>query len=407
MSSDLNRHMSQMLGVFAELEDKFVRRFGDSKENSKWFFAPGRVNLIGEHIDYCGGLVLPATIERGTYAIARENNTKAIHVQSTLTPVPVSFTPDAVSYKKEDDWGNYPKGVFLEYFQKGANVPGLDILYHGNLPGGGLSRSASLEVCTALIIEAFSGFALDEDPVENRKKMALLCQKAENHFVGVNCGIMDQAAIALGKGGKATLLNCDTLEFVYVPVHLGDYRLIIVDSKKSRELSKSSYNERREDVERALKIIQKKYPVKNLCDLRMEQLPEVLVLLGDTRLEKRVRHVVSENRRVFSAYHALRSRELTIFGRILKESHISLQEDYEVTGKELDCLFDISNRLPGNLGARMTGAGFGGCFIALVHKGHVDEYIVSLEEGYRDIIGYPPECFTTSIGMEAVEIVRA
>jgi galactokinase len=392
--------------VFNEIETEFIKRFGTSKEKPRWFFAPGRVNLIGEHIDYCGGNVLPATIEMGTFAVARENRTDTIRVNSTLIPWSVSFTADAISYKKEDDWGNYPKGVFLEYIKSGAFIPGLDILYHSDLPGGGLSRSASLEICTAILIEAFSGYRLDADPRMNRKKMALLCQHAENHFIGVNCGIMDQAAIALGKPGKITFLNCATLDVDYIPVHWSDYRLMIIDSNKSRKLVESSYNECLEDVGRALTIIQKRYPVKNLCDLSMAQLPEVLSLLCDTRLKKRVRHVISENHRTSLAYEALKSGKLEEFGKALNASHISLRDDYEVTGKELDCLFDISRRFPGVLGARMTGAGFGGCFIALVQKDRVDMYKTAFGKEYQKIIGYPPTCYPVSIGVEPGEIKK-
>jgi len=395
----------KLIEVFTELEKQFHERFGATRPKTRWFFAPGRVNLIGEHIDYCGGHVLPASIDMGTFAVARENGQSTSRLYSTLMPNPVFFDAAAISHRQEDDWGNYPKGVFLEYHKKNAPIPGMDIMYHGNLPGGGLSRSASIEICTAMIVEAFSGFKLDEYPVENRKKMALLCQHAENHFVGVHCGIMDQAAVAMGKEGNAVYLNCDTLEFDYIPVEFKGYRLIIVDSNKDRKLSESRYNDRRKEMEQALAGLRSIFPIRNICDLTPDRLPEVSGVIGNRLLEKRVRHAVMENHRVELAYGALQAGKLEAFGRLLNESHRSLRDDYDVTGPELDCLFDVTGTLPGVLGSRMTGAGFGGCFIALVHKTRVDQYKNGLKQAYEKTIGYPPTCHIVTIGMEATEVI--
>ena len=389
--------------MFEKLKKEFYETFGNSDFPIKAFFVPGRVNLIGEHIDYCGGKVLPATLQMATYAIARRSGDKIVKMRSTSKDNHVTFSTDSIKYAPENDWGNYPMGVFNEYGSKFPLLEGSEILFHGNIPGGGLSSSASLEICTALIIESLNSYPLEKDYLENRKQMAWLCQHAENTFNGVNCGIMDQAAIALGKEKKAILMDCSNLDISYVDMELGDYEIIIMDSCKKRTLATSKYNERRQETEQSLEILQNHYDIKNLCDLTKSQLPQVLEYLNGDLLKKRTRHVISENDRVLKAYEALKCHDLSTFGQLMNESHLSLKNDFEVTGIELDCLYSNSVQLPGVLGARMTGGGFGGCAIALVHKDHCAVFKEQMEKRYTQEIGYPPMFYSTKIGYEAKE----
>jgi galactokinase len=389
--------------MFEKLKKEFYASYGDSDFPVKAFFSPGRVNLIGEHIDYCGGKVLPASLQMATYAIARKTGSKNIKMRSTSRENEVILSSESIIYAQENDWGNFPMGVFKEYQSKCPYLEGAEILFHGDIPGGGLSSSASLEVCTALIIESLNSFSLDKGHLENRKQMAWLCQHAENTFIGVNCGIMDQAAIALGKKDKAILMDCSNLDINYVDLNLGDYEIIIMDSCKKRALTASKYNERRQQTEQSLAILQKHFDIENLCDLTIEQLPKVLELLDNDLLRKRTRHVITENNRVLEAYAALKNNNLIAFGKLMNGSHLSLKDDYEVTGVELDSLFKHSIQLPGVLGARMTGGGFGGCAIALIHKDQTILFKKQIEERYTKEIGYPPEFYATKIGFEARE----
>ena len=396
-----------MKDLLLSLEEKFLKKYRGSTSDTLWFFAPGRVNLIGEHIDYCGGMVLPATIQMGTYAVVRQNHSDLIRMGSLLKPNSVVFPTQNMQYEKTDDWGNYPKGIFAEYAQRGVKIPGVDILFDGDIPGGGLSSSASLEVCTALLIEAITHFNSDPDPIKNRKQMALLCQHSENSFIGVNCGIMDQAAIALGDHGQATYLNCDTLEFSPVATDFGDYRLQIINSGKGHSLTDSAYNKRRQEYEEALHTVQKHLSVQSLCEIPGKQLEEALKLLDNPVLKKRARHVITENDRVKKALAALKTGKLKEFGDLLQGSHRSLQVDYEVTGKELDALFECCLEAQGVLGARMTGGGFGGCAIALVHNHHVENFQKTVAENYSKRIGLKPEFYSAQIGYKANQIVKA
>ncbi|MBT4526975.1 MAG: galactokinase [Deltaproteobacteria bacterium] len=391
--------------MFEQLEKKFYETYGKSNFPVKAFFVPGRVNLIGEHIDYCGGKVLPATLQMATYAIARKTGDSIVRMKSTFRDKQVDFSVESIKYASENDWGNYPMGVFNEYASRCSTLEGAEILFYGNIPGGGLSSSASLEICTALIIESLNSCKLDKDPLENRKQMAWLCQHAENTFNGVNCGIMDQAAIALGKEKKAILMDCSNLDISYVDMELGEHEIIIMDSCKKRTLAASKYNERRQETEQALEILQNHFEITNLCDLTIEQLPQVLEQLDSDLLKIRTRHVITENNRVLKAYKALGNNDLKAFGELMNDSHLSLKNDFEVTGIELDSLFNNSIRLPGVLGARMTGGGFGGCAIALVNKKQSTAFKAQIEKLYTEEIGYPPKFYSTKIGYEAKECV--
>ncbi len=398
--------MENQKKIFQKLEKIFELTFGQSPEKRQWFFAPGRVNLIGEHIDYCGGFVLPAALQMGTYAVARKTASSEIVMESTLMDNRVSFPTNAPVFLKSDGWGNYPKGVFAEYLNRGVLSQGLEILFHGDLPGGGLSSSASIEVCAALMIETFNQFHLSSEDLQNRKKIAWLCQHSENHFNGINCGVMDQGAVALGKKDHALLMDCRNLAIEYIPIDLGEYSLLIGNTCKARKLTDSKYNERRAEVERALAIIQKHQSVENLCEIKISDLENTLNLLDDPILIKRTRHIISENNRVHEAVDSLKKGRLTLFGQKLIASHQSLKNDYEVTGKELDTLVETGLSQPGVLGARMTGGGFGGCMIALVHQTQVEAFKKNVTEIYETQIGYPPEFYQTIAGPGAGEIQR-
>lgn len=396
--------MSMHLHPFQTLQTQFEEAFGKSNEELRFFFAPGRVNLIGEHIDYCGGKVLPATIQRGTYAIARRSSNAQMVLKSMQMENKVTFSPQHPTFLESDGWGNFPKGIVAEYLERGISCEGLEVLFHGNISGGGLSSSASLEVCMALILEAFSNIHLDADPFENQKQIAWLCQHSENTFNGLNCGIMDQGAIALGRSEQAMLMDCRTLDVEYIPVELGDYRILIGNTCKPRSLIESKYNERRSETEQALALLQTQFSIETLCELPPAQLQTALSLLEDPILKKRTRHIVLENHRVHLASQALSEGNLSSFGQLLVESHDSLRDDYEVTGPELDALVSASLDQPGVLGARMTGAGFGGCMIALVAENQIESFIHNVTRQYQEAIGYVPEFHETLVGPGAHEV---
>ena len=381
------------------LEEKFIEIYGEGE--IRIFHSPGRVNLIGEHIDYNGGYVFPCALDFGTYGLVRKRKDNKIRLASMNFSKTVYVDLCNIQYKEDDDWGNYIKGVIKVLLDEGYNVGGMDILVSGNIPNGaGLSSSASIEVLTGVIIdELFNKGEID------KVQLVKLCQRAENEFVGVNCGIMDQFAVGMGKKNKAILLNCDTLEYEYAEMELRDYILVIMNTNKRRALSESKYNERRTECEEGLRIINEHKKIDNLCKLNEEDFSNLRYLLEDDRIRKRVEHVVYENGRVKEAFKMLNEGNIKGFGELLKESHISLKDLYEVTGKELDTVVELSLECDGCIGARMTGAGFGGCAIALVEKNSVNSFIQYVKENYKDKIGYEPSFYLSSIGDGAKEII--
>lgn len=374
-----------------ELNEMFMTAYGYEDKNLLCFFSPGRVNLIGEHIDYNGGMVFPAAISIGVYGMMslKTNNIvrlRSLNANGEITiPLSTCIVNDPL-----DDWGNYPKGVIKYLLQKGFKLKGCDILFFSDLPNAsGLSSSAALEVLTGYMMMQGSG-----NNEIDRVKLALLCQKVENHFMKVNCGIMDQFSVAMGKKDNAILLNCETLAYNYIPFRLQDYSLVIINSNKSRGLADSKYNERRVECERALEVINKEKHYENLCQVEPQDI-ENLVL--DEMIKKRARHVVSENVRVKKAVHALKNGNLKEFGGLMTQSHRSLQYDYEVTGLELDTIVEEALKVDGCIGARMTGAGFGGCAIALVQNSSISEFKTKVSSNYTKITGLVPDFYTTVI----------
>lgn len=381
------------------LKEKFVELYGEGEV--RVFHSPGRVNLIGEHIDYNGGFVFPCALEFGTYGLVRVREDRKVNFATTNFDLKVAVDLDRVEFDKEDDWANYPKGVIKVMTEAGFKVGGMDILISGSIPNGaGLSSSASLEVLTAVIVDTlFNGGKAD------RVELVKLSQKAENTFVGVNCGIMDQFAIGMGRENKAILLDCGTLKYSYANVELGDYTLVIMNTNKHRALNESKYNERRAECDEALSILQKEKNISALCELTGEEFDKLQGLIEKENVRRRAKHAVYENERTKQAFEKLNEGKLEEVGELLTASHNSLRDLYEVTGRELDTIVEESLKVEGCIGARMTGAGFGGCAIALVKKDRVNEFKEEVRKNYYDIIGYEPSFYFSGIGQGTEEII--
>lgn len=357
------------------------------------FFCPGRVNLIGEHIDYNGGKVMPCAITRGTYVAVRRNTEAQFNFHAINFPEHASFPLQSSYSKTGREWYNYPLGIIDYFLQQGHMLSGIDFLFYGNLPvGSGLSSSASIEVLTGYVLSEL--FQLEISKTE----IAILSKETENSFIGMNCGIMDQFAVAMGEKGQAILLNCDTLEYNYIPFEIGDYVLAVINSRKERKLTESKYNERFAECHRALQLLQTTLDINNLCDIDTPTLEANLSVIDDIHLEKRVLHVVTENERVKQAAEVLRAGDLARFGELMYASHKSLRELYEVSGKELDAIVEFCAEYENCIGARMTGAGFGGCAIALVKRESFNDFAEKLSQYYTEQIGYSPEVFASEIG---------
>ncbi len=376
---------------------EFSARFGGSPEHI--FFCPGRVNLIGEHIDYNGGKVMPCAISLGTYMAVSKNKDRLLRFQSLDFPEKAALRLQESYTKAGKGWFNYPLGVINEILHDGNTISGLGMLFYGNLPiGAGLSSSASIEVVTIFALNKMFGLSISE------KEMALMGKKAENEFIGVNSGIMDQFAVVMGKKNKAILLNSDTLDYEYLPFETGDYALAIINSNKQRTLADSKYNERFAECGKALKALKKELDVTHLCDIDINSFEKHRHLINDPVLERRALHVISENFRVGEAAEALKANDLITFGKLMYASHQSLKDWYEVSGRELDTIVEFCRSYKDCIGARMTGAGFGGCAIALVEKNKFEDFSSKITEYYNEKIGYKPAVFASETGNGVKEI---
>jgi galactokinase len=375
------------------LEQKFKEVFG--KDAEQQFFAPGRVNLIGEHTDYNGGNVFPCAIDRGTYGLVskRADRTFRMYSENFADLGVMEFTLDELVNDKKHDWANYPKGVIKMFVEEGFKIDsGFDFLVSGNIPNGaGLSSSASIEMLTGIVLKDL--FHLSIDPIA----MALLGKKVENLFIGVNSGIMDQFAIAMGKKDHAILLDCNTLKYDYVPVVLKDEVIVIANTNKRRGLADSKYNERRAECDEALAELQTKLSIKALGELSIEEFEANKDLIKSPIRQKRAKHAVYENQRTLKAQKELSAGNLAEFGKLMNQSHISLRDDYEVTGVELDTLAALAWEQPGVVGSRMTGAGFGGCTVSIVKKDKVDDFIKNVGEAYKNKIGYAADFYIAAV----------
>lgn len=378
-----------------ELMLDFEKTFGN-KEKMTAYFSPGRVNLIGEHTDCYGGHVFPCALTFGTYAIARKRKDKLVRLYSKNfqeTGI-IEFNVDDLINIKEHNWANYPKGVIWAFGQKGFNIDeGFEILFYGNIPNGaGLSSSASIELVTSVIIKDL--FNLEIDMI----KMIQISKLAENKFIGVNSGIMDQFAIGMGKEKCAILLDTNTLEYDYARIDLNDSSIVIANTNKHRGLANSKYNERREQCEEALKDLQSELDIKYLCQLTGEEFEKYKHLIKNSVNAKRAKHCIYENQRTVDAVNALKKNDIDAFGRYMNASHVSLRDDYEVTGIELDTLVELAWSQKGVIGSRMTGAGFGGCTVSIVKNDYIADFIRKVGEKYAKKIGYEASFYVASIG---------
>ena len=375
------------------LEQKFKEVFG--KDAEQQFFAPGRVNLIGEHTDYNGGNVFPCAIDKGTYGLVskRADRTFRMYSENFADLGVMEFTLDELVNDKKHDWANYPKGVIKMFVEEGFKIDsGFDFLVSGNIPNGaGLSSSASIEMLTGIVLKDL--FHLSIDPIA----MALLGKKVENLFIGVNSGIMDQFAVAMGKKDHAILLDCNTLKYDYVPVVLKDEVIVIANTNNRRGLADSKYNERRAECDEALAELQTKLPIKALGELSIEEFEANKDLIKSPIRQKRAKHAVYENQRTLKAQTELSAGNLADLGKLMNQSHISLRDDYEVTGVELDTLAALAWEQPGVVGSRMTGAGFGGCTVSIVKKDKVDDFIKNVGEAYKNKIGYAADFYIAAV----------
>ncbi len=374
---------------------KFAEVFGDN-EGAKAYFAPGRVNLIGEHTDYNGGHVFPCALTIGTYGVARKRNDKKLRFYSmnfdNLGVIESSI--ENLKAEKEAGWTNYPKGVMWAFGEKGYEIPcGMDLLLNGNIPNGsGLSSSASVEVLTGFILKDFFGFDV------TNQDLALIGQFSENNFNGVNCGIMDQFAIAMGKKDHAIFLDTADLSFDYAPIKLENAKIVIACSNKKRGLGDSKYNERRSECETALEEIKQVVGINTLGDLTEEQFETYKAAVKDEVRQRRAKHAVYENQRTVKAVEALKANDVEQFGKLMNASHVSLRDDYEVTGIELDTLVEEAWKVEGVIGSRMTGAGFGGCTVSIVKTDAIDGFIDKVGSAYKEKIGYAADFYVVEIG---------
>ncbi|MEI4462987.1 galactokinase [Exiguobacterium sp. A1_3_1] len=382
------------------LEEQFEQRFG--LPSTHRFFAPGRINLIGEHTDYNGGHVFPCALTFGTHAIARKRDDQRFRFYSLNFEQDgiIEVALDELAYDATHGWANYAKGMITVLQEAGYRIDtGCDILIQGDIPNGaGLSSSASLELVIGVLLDRLYGLEIP------RLDLVRFGQQVENRYIGVNSGIMDQFAIGMGKAGAGLLLDCETLDYTYAPLDLTGYTIIIMNTNKRRELADSKYNERRAECEAALAYLNQFTPREALGQWTTSEFAKVA--WEEEILMRRARHAISENERTLQALAALEAGELTTFGQLMNASHVSLREDYEVTGIELDTLVEAAWEQPGVLGARMTGAGFGGCAIAIVEDEVVDAFKQSVGEHYEARIGYPATFYTATVGDGAREIER-
>lgn len=379
-----------------ELMQKFYEIFGNEGD-VRSYFAPGRVNLIGEHTDYNGGHVFPCALTIGTYGIARKREDRKIRFYSAnfskLGVIETSL--DDLVPSEKAGWTNYPKGVMWTFEKRGYKLTGgVDFLIWGNIPNGsGLSSSASLEVLTGVMLRDLFGF--DEITMQD---LALIGQYSENNFNGMNCGIMDQFASAMGKKDCAIFLDTSNLNFEYAPVKLPDAKIVITNSKVKHSLVGSAYNDRRNECEAALKDLQKVTDIQTLGDLTEEEFEAHKDAIQDPVCRVRAKHAVYENQRTIKAVNALKENNIEEFGRLMNASHVSLRDDYEVSCEEIDILVDLAWKIPGVIGSRITGGGFGGCTVSIVKNDAVDTFINTIGKQYKEKVGHEAEFYVVEIG---------
>lgn len=388
------------------MKERFIQKFQELYGKGggiRAYFAPGRVNLIGEHTDYNGGHVFPCALTLGTYGIVRDREDRKLRFYSmnfeSLGIIETSL--DDLVPDEAANWTNYPKGVMWAFEKRGYKLAhGMDILIYGNIPSGsGLSSSASLEVLTGLMLKDTFGF-------ENLTmvEVALIGQDAENNFNGCNCGIMDQFAVAMGKKDCAIFLDTGTLSYEYAPVELEDAKIIITNSKVKHSLVDSQYNQRRQECSHALSLLQEELDINALGDLDIDTFEKFKEVITDPVEQKRAKHAVYENQRTIEAVSALKAGNIERFGELMNQSHISLRDDYAVSCEEIDILVDLAWQIPGVVGSRITGGGFGGCTVSIVKNDAVDTFINTIGPAYKEKVGHEAEFYTVDIGSGAQKL---
>ncbi len=385
-----------------ELKERFESLYGAGEV--RFFSAAGRVNLIGEHVDYCGGKVLPAALNLRCVVAARKRKDNIVRMAATTIDLTAELDINKLDSYRNLRWGSYQAGVAFVMKEAGFDIVGCDMLVDCTVPfGSGLSSSAAIEVATALCFATFS--AENGGKSAGREELAVLSQMAENSYCGVNCGIMDQFASACGKKGNAILLDCSTLQYEYAPMDFGDYELVIINSNKPHSLVDSKYNERRDECEIALELLKKELPhITCLADVTKAEFDEKSGVLSG-KIYDRALHVITECERVNAAVKAMKSGDVKLFGKLLNESHYSLRDKYEVTGRELDALTQAARSFDGCIGSRMTGGGFGGCTVSLVKREKVKDFVKQVCAEYKKATGYDAICYETVISDGAFEII--
>lgn len=378
-----------------EVLEKFKELFGEDGD-IRVYFAPGRVNLIGEHTDYNGGHVFPCALTIGTYMAVRKRGDKKVRFFSmnfeNLGILEESL--DDLTPKADGQWTNYPMGVIWAFDGRGMKLDcGLDVAIYGNIPNGsGLSSSASLEVVTCYMLSDMYGFDV------TNQDMALIGQYSENNFNGCNCGIMDQFASAMGKKDNAIFLDCNTLEYEYAPVKLDGAKIVVTNSMVKHSLVTSAYNDRRNESSQALKDLQQVCGIESLGELNEEEFEKFKTSIKDVVNRDRAKHAVYENQRTIKAVEALKNDDIETFGKLMNASHESLRDDYETSCEEVDVLVEEAWKIPGVIGSRITGGGFGGCTVSIVKDEAIDEFKSKLTQAYEEKVGKTPEFYVVSIG---------
>jgi galactokinase len=392
-------HLNEAKKVFLDL-------YGGNESDLRFFAAPGRVNLIGEHTDYNGGYVFPAALTMRTLIIARKNGKNTITLAATDLPDRVSLDIDNLANYKNIGWGSYQAAIAYTMKKEGFEITGCDMLFDDTTPhGAGLSSSAAIEVAAAFALATFSnekkGIKNDVDLIQ----IAKIGQKAENEYIGVNCGIMDKFSSAMGRKNHAIFLDCKDLSYKLVPLAIDGYKIVISNTNKKRSLQTSKYNERRSECDIALRSLQKSLPEKNyLGEITIDEFEKYKHSIEDAAAKKRARHVVYECDRVLKSIQALLNNDIKTFGHLMVESHNSLRDLYEVTGIELDTLVEEALKIDGVIGTRMTGAGFGGCTVSIVREEAIDKFINDVGKNYESKIGYPASFYISEIGDGAREV---
>lgn len=377
-----------------KMQEEFIKRYGASSTEIQLYFSPGRVNLIGEHIDYNGGYVFPCALDMGTYLAVRKRSDSVVHFATLNFELMTEINlEDSITNTPEDGWSNYPKGVIKAFLDLTIELKGMDLLYYGNIPNGsGLSSSASLEVVTAFALNDLFSASL------SLLDLVKISQKTERKFIGVNCGIMDQFAVAFGKENSAILLDCNSLEYSYAPLVLNDYKIVICNTNKQRGLGDSKYNQRRSECETALSCLTTQLKVSSLCELTPEEFEQHKSLITDATATSRATHAVYENARVKEAVQALSNNDIVAFGNLMNASHDSLRDLYEVSCYELDVMVEEARKIEGTLGARMTGAGFGGCTVNIVKNNAIDLFKEIVARNYHEKTQLNAEIYVANVG---------